>query len=79
MTPPGVLTRHDLDRTSLAEHLAGEPGYRVDQVWDGLYRRLQVPAEMTDLPKALRARLTDAAARRAAPRPPRPRATPARR
>ena len=59
MTPPGVPTRHDLDRPALAEHLDGEPGYRVAQVWDGLYRRLQVPAEMTDLPKALRARLTE--------------------
>jgi 23S rRNA (adenine2503-C2)-methyltransferase len=57
MTPLGVPTRHDLGREDLADRLAGEPRYRVDQVWDGLYRRLQSPADMTDLPKALRTRL----------------------
>jgi 23S rRNA (adenine2503-C2)-methyltransferase len=59
MTPTGLPSRHDLTRAELAVRLDGEPPYRVDQVWDGLHRRLQVPAEMTDLPKALRARLTD--------------------
>lgn len=48
---------YDLDRDTLAARLAGQPRYRVDQVWDGLYRRLLGPAEMTDLPKALRAEL----------------------
>jgi 23S rRNA (adenine2503-C2)-methyltransferase len=56
-----VPTRYDLDRGALAELLAGEPRYRVDQVWDGLYRQLAEPAELTSLPKALRARLDDAA------------------
>jgi 23S rRNA (adenine2503-C2)-methyltransferase len=56
-----VPTRYDLDRGALAELLSGEPRYRVDQVWDGLYRQLAEPAEMTSLPKALRARLDDAA------------------
>jgi 23S rRNA (adenine2503-C2)-methyltransferase len=56
-----VPTRFDLDRGALAELLAGEPRYRVDQVWDGLYRQLAEPAEMTSLPKSLRARLDDAA------------------
>lgn len=37
--------------------LAGEPAYRVRQVWDGLYRRVARPAEMTDLPLTLRTRL----------------------
>jgi len=56
-----VPTRYDLDRDALAELLAGEPRYRVDQVWDGLYRQLAVPADMTSVPKALRARLDDEA------------------
>jgi 23S rRNA (adenine2503-C2)-methyltransferase len=56
-----VPTCYDLDRGALAELLAGEPRYRVDQVWDGLYRQLAEPAELTSLPKALRARLDDAA------------------
>jgi 23S rRNA (adenine2503-C2)-methyltransferase len=50
-------TRYDLDRAALADLLAGEPRYRVDQVWDGLHRQLAEPAELTALPKALRARL----------------------
>ena len=54
-------TRYDLDRDALAELLAGEPRYRVDQVWDGLYRQLAAPADMTSVPKALRARLDDEA------------------
>ncbi len=50
-------SRYDLDRDALAALLAGEPRYRVDQVWDGLYHQLTGPDEMTTLPKALRARL----------------------
>jgi 23S rRNA (adenine2503-C2)-methyltransferase len=54
-----VPTRYDLDRDALAGLLAGEPRYRVDQVWDGLHRQLADPADMTTLPKALRARLDE--------------------
>ncbi|HEX6569519.1 MAG TPA: 23S rRNA (adenine(2503)-C(2))-methyltransferase RlmN [Acidimicrobiales bacterium] len=50
-------SRYDLDRDALAGLLAGEPRYRVDQVWDGLYRQLAEPAELTALPRALRGRL----------------------
>ena len=54
-----MISRYDADRTALAEALDGEPRYRVDQVWEGLYTQLREPAEMTSLPKALRARLDD--------------------
>jgi 23S rRNA (adenine2503-C2)-methyltransferase len=54
-----VPARYDVDRDALADLLAGEPRYRVDQVWDGLYRRLAEPSELTTLPKPLRARLAD--------------------
>jgi 23S rRNA (adenine2503-C2)-methyltransferase len=54
-----VPTRYDLDRDALADLLASEPRYRVDQVWDGLHRQLAEPSELTTLPKALRARLDD--------------------
>ncbi|MBV9950857.1 MAG: 23S rRNA (adenine(2503)-C(2))-methyltransferase RlmN, partial [Acidimicrobiia bacterium] len=67
MTVPALLTRHDLDRDGLAALLEGEAAYRVGQVWDGLYQRLLDPAEMTDLPKALRARLDDALPRALTP------------
>jgi 23S rRNA (adenine2503-C2)-methyltransferase len=52
-----VPTRYDVDRDALAGILADEPRYRLDQVWDGLYRQLASPAELTALPRALRARL----------------------
>jgi 23S rRNA (adenine2503-C2)-methyltransferase len=52
-----VLSRYDHDRDALAGLLAGEPRYRVDQLWDGLHRRALDPSELTDLPRQLRARL----------------------
>jgi 23S rRNA (adenine2503-C2)-methyltransferase len=46
-------------RIELADLLDGEPRYRVDQIWQGLYQNLSTPSEMTNLPKALRAMLTE--------------------
>ena len=54
-----MTSRYDADRDMLAETLDGEPGYRIDQVWEGLYTQLREPSDMTSLPKALRARLED--------------------
>ncbi|MFZ4518831.1 MAG: 23S rRNA (adenine(2503)-C(2))-methyltransferase RlmN [Microthrixaceae bacterium] len=54
-----MTTRYDPDRTDLGELLAGEPAYRVDQLWDGLYRQGRPLAELTTLPGALRVRLAD--------------------
>ncbi len=45
-------------RAELAELLEGEPSYRLDQIWQGLYQNLSTPEEMTNLPKALRATLS---------------------
>jgi 23S rRNA (adenine2503-C2)-methyltransferase len=53
---PGL---YDADRGEVASLLAGEPAYRVGQVWDGLHRRGRLPAEMTELPQALRHRLAE--------------------
>jgi 23S rRNA (adenine2503-C2)-methyltransferase len=55
--PRIVASRHDLSRDQLAELLAGEPTYRVEQLWRGIYQRLADPAELTEVPKALRERL----------------------
>ncbi|MGH9088948.1 MAG: 23S rRNA (adenine(2503)-C(2))-methyltransferase RlmN [Acidimicrobiales bacterium] len=52
-----VSGAYDLSRKELSALLAGEPAYRSRQVWDGLHRRALRPAEMTDLPAALRDRL----------------------
>jgi 23S rRNA (adenine2503-C2)-methyltransferase len=46
-------------RVELAELLEGEPRYRLDQIWQGLYQNLSSPAEMTNLPKALRTTLSE--------------------
>jgi 23S rRNA (adenine2503-C2)-methyltransferase len=40
--------------------LAGQPRYRIDQLWTGLYDQLATPDELTNLPKALRQELTAA-------------------
>jgi 23S rRNA (adenine2503-C2)-methyltransferase len=52
-----VPTRYDVDRHELGALLVDEPRYRVDQVWQGLYGQLTAPAELTVIPKTLRARL----------------------
>jgi len=55
-------TRYDLDRAALrgvVEQVApGAPRYRVGQVWDGMHKRLLDPAELTELPRPLRAALS---------------------
>ena len=61
-----MASRLDLTRAELADLLAGEPSYRVGQVWRGLHQGLE-PEEMTDLPKVLRRRLEEALAPRSAP------------
>jgi 23S rRNA (adenine2503-C2)-methyltransferase len=55
-----VPTRYDASRDDLAALLAGEPAFRVRQVWDGLHRRVVGPEAMTELPASLRERLGDA-------------------
>ncbi len=50
-------TRYALTRDGLTEVLDGEPRYRLDQLWDGLYTQLADPVDITNLPKALRSRL----------------------
>jgi 23S rRNA (adenine2503-C2)-methyltransferase len=47
-------TRYGATREQLAALLADQPRYRVDQVWDGLYRSLRDPVAMTNLPRTLR-------------------------
>jgi 23S rRNA (adenine2503-C2)-methyltransferase len=44
-------------KDELAELLDGEPSYRVDQLWHGLYHQGDEPAQLTTLPLGLRDRL----------------------
>lgn len=48
---------HDLTREELAASLAGEPAYRITQLWDGLYRQFLPVDEILTLPAALRSRV----------------------
>ncbi len=59
MSMPTAPTRYELTRDELAVHLDGEPRYRLDQLWDGLYAQLADPADITNLPKQLRHRLDE--------------------
>ena len=52
-----VPTRYDVTRKALADRLDGEPQYRLNQLWDGLYTQLADPSDITNLPKSLRQRL----------------------
>lgn len=49
----------DLSRADLGELLDGEPAYRLDQVWEGLYRQRRPLAELTNVPKGLRQAIGD--------------------
>ena len=52
-----MKTLYDPTREELTEILSGEPRYRIDQLWTGLYQQFQTPHEISTLPAALRARL----------------------
>ena len=48
---------HDLTRDQLADVLHGEPAYRVNQLWEGLYKQFLPVSDVKTLPAALRDRV----------------------
>lgn len=50
---------YDATREDFAQILAGEPGYRLKQVWDGLYQQLAEPSQLLTMPAALRATIAE--------------------
>jgi 23S rRNA (adenine2503-C2)-methyltransferase len=54
-----MKTLYDPTREELNEILHGEPRYRIDQLWTGLYQQFQTPFNISTLPAALRARLAE--------------------
>ena len=52
-----TTTLYTPDRDEFAALLQGEPRYRLDQVWAGLYTQLAAPADISNVPKALRERM----------------------
>ncbi len=55
---------YDLTRSELADLLDSQPSYRIDQLWDGLYRQQMPLSELTNLPKQLRTDLGELAGNR---------------
>jgi 23S rRNA (adenine2503-C2)-methyltransferase len=54
-----VTSLYQPSRAELGDLLDGEPRYRLDQIWQGLYQNLATPDEISNLPKALRATLAE--------------------
>jgi 23S rRNA (adenine2503-C2)-methyltransferase len=49
----------DPSRADLAELLVGQPRFRLDQLWSGLYEHGRIPGEITTLPRSLRDELAN--------------------
>ena len=67
-----MASRYDLSREDLTRLLSdvhGQPRYRADQIWEGLYGHGVEPSDLTNLPKDLRHALTADADLSAALRP----------
>jgi len=54
-----ITTLYQPTRDEIASILEGEPRYRLDQLWSGLYTHFQHPADITTLPAALRTRISN--------------------
>lgn len=59
MSRANTNSRYEVSRDDLATILDGEPRYRLDQVWKALYDEMVDPADMSAVPKALRARIEE--------------------
>ena len=56
---PIVPSLYDATREDFAQLLVGEPSYRLNQVWDGLYKQLAEPSQLSAMPLALRNAIRD--------------------
>jgi 23S rRNA (adenine2503-C2)-methyltransferase len=54
-----MTSLYEPSRAELAGLMDGEPRYRLDQIWHGLYQQFSTPDEMTNLPKTLRLTLAE--------------------
>ncbi|MCE2818374.1 MAG: 23S rRNA (adenine(2503)-C(2))-methyltransferase RlmN [Ilumatobacteraceae bacterium] len=54
-----ITSLYQPTRDEIASILEGEPRYRLDQLWSGLYTQFQHPADITTLPAALRTRISN--------------------
>lgn len=54
-----MTSLYDPTRDEIASLLDGEPRYRLDQLWHGLYSEFAEPADISTLPAALRSRIAE--------------------
>jgi len=54
-----VPSIYQYSKEELRSFLVGEPSYRVEQLWRGLWSEARALAEITTIPKSLRARLVE--------------------
>ncbi|MSX22272.1 MAG: 23S rRNA (adenine(2503)-C(2))-methyltransferase RlmN, partial [Actinobacteria bacterium] len=54
-----MASRYDLSKDELVAWLGNEPRYRATQIWEGLYQQFAEPADISALPKTLRARVQE--------------------
>jgi 23S rRNA (adenine2503-C2)-methyltransferase len=54
-----VSTLYDPTREEIANILSGEATYRIEQLWSGLYTHFKRPADISNLPASLRARISE--------------------
>ena len=54
-----MTSLYQYTRDGIAALLSDQPRYRVDQLWSGLYERFLDPADISNLPAPLRARIAD--------------------
>ncbi len=54
-----MTSLYDPTREEMSALLAGEPRYRLDQMWHGLYTEFADPSHISTLPSALRVRIAD--------------------
>ncbi len=59
MNASDAPSQYELSRDELGSLLDGEPRYRLDQLWSGLYEQLADPGAITNLPTRLRAELVE--------------------
>lgn len=54
-----MTSLYDPTRDEIVNVLGGEPRYRLDQLWHGLYTEFSEPGDISTLPASLRARIAD--------------------
>ncbi|MFN8053390.1 MAG: 23S rRNA (adenine(2503)-C(2))-methyltransferase RlmN [Acidimicrobiales bacterium] len=53
-----MTNQYEISRDELATLLDDQPRYRIEQIWDGWYRHLRPTGELSNVPKAVRERLS---------------------